>query len=280
MNTPAQYDKLCAEMADRVISRYSTTFRLAVLVLHPRFRSAVRSIYAFVRLADEIVDTFHDQDRDVLLERFRRDTGQALAERFSLHPVLHHFQHTAHRYGIGAELIGPFLHSMAMDLERNFHDEHSFREYVHGSAEVVGLMCLKVFCAGDDAAYERLKAPAARLGAAFQKVNFLRDLQDDRHALGRSYFPGVGSGQLDRKRMEVLMREMEGDLEVARSGIRLLPRGTRFGVYLAYAYNRALLRRIGRSDPGQLHTHRIRLNEPAKMGLLATSFLRYRLHLY
>lgn len=279
MNTPAQYDKLCAEMADRVISRYSTTFRLAVLVLHPRFRSAVRSIYAFVRLADEIVDTFHDQDRDVLLERFRRDTGQALAERFSLHPVLHHFQHTAHRYGIGAELIGPFLHSMAMDLERNFHDEHSFREYVHGSSEVVGLMCLKVFCAGDDAAYERLKAPAARLGAAFQKVNFLRDLRHDHHDLGRTYFPGLDLGRMDDAAKRSIEAEIEADFAAAIDGIRQLPRGVRFGVYIAYVYYRSLLRKIKALPTDRILRERVRVRNRSKLALLTTSYVRHSLGL-
>ena len=197
MNTVKLYDAVCAEASGRIVRRYSTSFSIGIHLLHRRFRDPIKAIYGFVRFADEIVDTFHDHNKRRLLTRFREDTHQALGDGISLNPVLHSFQRTANTYGIDASLIDPFLASMEMDLDRKVHDARTFATYVRGSAEVVGLMCLLVFCEGDEARYERLKPAAMRLGSAFQKVNFLRDLQDDHAALGRTYFPGIDVACMD-----------------------------------------------------------------------------------
>jgi phytoene/squalene synthetase len=258
-----------------VVSRYSTSFSIGIRALHPRFRGPIKAIYAYVRFADEIVDTFHAHDKRDLLERFRAETSRAMDEGISLNPVLHSFQQTARGYGIGHELIGPFLDSMAMDLEQETHDSASFNNYIFGSAEVVGLMCLRVFCEGDDARYNVLKPAAQRLGAAFQKVNFLRDVQDDHAALGRTYFPDIDVQHLDEKAKCKAEASIIADFQAALAGIKNLPKGSRFGVYVAYAYYLALFRKIQGLSAGRIMQERIRIGKRAKMRLLTTSFLRH-----
>jgi phytoene synthase len=275
MNTVALYDSVCNDLSGHVVSRYSTSFSIGIRALHPRFRGPIKAIYAYVRFADEIVDTFHAHDKRDLLERFRAETSRAMDEGISLNPVLHSFQQTARGYGIGQELIDPFLDSMAMDLEQETHDSASFNNYIFGSAEVVGLMCLRVFCEGDDARYNVLKPAAQRLGAAFQKVNFLRDVQDDHAALGRTYFPDIDVQHLDEKAKCKAEASIIADFQAALAGIKNLPKGSRFGVYVAYAYYLALFRKIQGLSAGRIMQERIRIGKRAKMRLLTTSFLRH-----
>lgn len=275
MNTVAQYDRVCQAASDQVVQAYSSSFSLGIRSLDHRFRAPIRAIYGFVRLADEIVDTFHGHDKRALLERFATDVDRAIAEGISLNPVLHSFQHAARIYGIDGTLIAPFLESMRTDLDRKTHDPASFQAYVFGSAEVVGLMCLRVFCEGDATRYHRLGPAARRLGAAFQKVNFLRDLTDDARALGRTYFPDVDPVRLsgaDKRRLEA---DIEEDLQAALIGIRELPNGARFGVYMAYAYYRALFRKIRMTSVERLMGERIRLPDRRKITLLTAGYLRH-----
>ena len=244
MNTIALYDRVCLKASRHTTRSYSTSFSLGIRSLHKRFHDSIYAIYGFVRFADEIVDTFHDHDKVDLMARFRADTYKAIADGISLNPILHSFQRVVNTYGIEEELYDTFLRSMEMDLTDHAHDRESYELYILGSAEVVGLMCLRVFCEGDDALYQRLKPSAMRLGAAFQKVNFLRDLKDDHVNLGRTYFPGVDVRNMsaeDKRRIEA---EIDDDFRAALEGIRQLPQGARFGVYMAYIYYMNLFRKI------------------------------------
>jgi len=279
MNTIQQFDSVCTEASSAVVRRYSTSFSIGIRALAPRFREPIQAIYAFVRFADEIVDTFHAHDKRALLQRFREDTYRALQEGISLNPILQSFQRCARRYGIDRTLIDPFLDSMAMDLDTTAHDARSYATYVMGSAEVVGLMCLRVFCEGDETGYERLKPAAVSLGAAFQKVNFLRDLQDDHAALGRSYFPHVDVSRFDPDMKRGVEREMEADFSAALDGIRLLPGGARFGVYTAYLYYYALFNGSRTLPPKAVMQQRIRVGKRSKLILLTTSYLKNRFNL-
>lgn len=279
MSTPALYDAVCHAASARVVRAYSTSFTLDIRLLDVRHRAAVRAIYGFVRFADEIVDSFHAFDKAMLLERFAADTHHAIAERISLNPILHSFQQTVHRYGIAPALIDAFLDSMRMDLVRTAHDEKSFATYVSGSAEAVGLMCLRVFCADDRALEERLAPAARRLGAAFQKVNFLRDLRDDGGTLGRHYFPNTREHPMDAAAKRQVEADIAADLQAALPGIRALPGGARLGVYVAYVYYRALFRKIQAAPVEHVHARRIRIPDRHKLALLTTSCLRYRLGL-
>lgn len=279
MNTIQLFDSVCSETSSNVVRRYSTSFSIGVRALAPRLRDPIKAIYGFVRFADEIVDTFHEHDKRTLLQRFRQDTYLALQEGISLNPILQSFQRCARKHGIDRTLIDPFLDSMAMDLDTTSHNEGSYTAYVTGSAEVVGLMCLRVFCEGDDASYERLKPAAIHLGAAFQKVNFLRDLQDDHMALGRSYFPNVDVSRFNGTMKREVEREMEVDFKAALEGIRQLPEGARFGVYTAYVYYYALFKRIQNLPPKQIMQQRVRVGKRAKMILLTTSYLKNRFDL-
>ncbi len=275
MNTIQLYDSVCSEVSGSVVSHYSTSFSIGIRSLNPRFRAPIKAIYGFVRFADEIVDTFHGHDKRTLLARFREDTWRSIEDGISLNPILHSFQRTANTYGIDASFIDPFLASMAMDLDRTVHDEDTFATYVLGSAEVVGLMCLRVFCEGDNARYERLKPAAMRLGSAFQKVNFLRDLQDDHDALGRTYFPGIDVDHMDDEMKKRAEADMALDFKAALEGIRELPTGSRFGVYTAYLYYLALFRKIQGLSASRIMHERIRVGKRAKMRLLTTSYLKH-----
>lgn len=275
MTSLALYDSVCLKASTATTFSYSTSFGLGVRSLHKRFRAPIHAIYGFVRFADEIVDTFHGHDKRALLERFTTDTWRAIEEGISLNPILHSFQTTVRRYNIDRSSIEAFLHSMAMDLDQGTHDQPSFEEYILGSAEVVGLMCLRVFCEGDDTEYHRLKPSAMRLGAAFQKVNFLRDLQHDHQNLGRTYFPGLDVSNLDTSAKRAIERSIDEDFEVAFSGIKQLPRGARFGVYVAYRYYKALHERIRSLPSERILSERISVPNTIKASLLMRSYLRH-----
>jgi 15-cis-phytoene synthase len=257
---------------------YSTSFSYAVNFLDKKFRAPIYSIYGFVRFADEIVDSFHDFDKKQLLDDLRVDTFRAIARGISLNPVLNSFQQTVRAYNIDHELIHTFLDSMETDLDRKKHDASSFCRYVLGSAEVVGLMCLKVFTGGDEELYNKLKAPAMQLGSAFQKVNFLRDIEADYRALNRTYFPGIDPERLTLEEKARIEEEIEKEFRNALSGIRQLPDGSRLGVYLAYVYYRNLFRKIRAVKPSRIMQSRVRISNKRKLALIMQSYIRYQLN--
>ncbi|TDN36038.1 phytoene/squalene synthase family protein [Hymenobacter sp. UV11] len=264
----------CAQLITR---RYSTSFSLGIRTLDKALHRAIYAVYGFVRWADEIVDTFHTQDKAALLAEFERDTYAAIAAGFSLNPVLHAFQWAVTTYQIDHEFIDAFLRSMEMDLEDRNYRQELYEQYIYGSAEVVGLMCLRVFCQGQPAEFERLKAPARRLGAAFQKVNFLRDIRSDYEERGRVYFPGLRYEQFDDAAKRAVEADIRADFEAAYEGIRQLPRPARLGVYLAYIYYLKLFHKLRQAPAQQVLAERVRLPDNTKLLLLAGSWLRYRL---
>lgn len=276
MNHLQLFHRTCAECSSLITRRYSTSFSLGIKMFHRRFRGPIYGIYGFVRFADEIVDTFHDYPKASLFERFREDTWRAIEEGISLNPVLHSFQHVVRKYNIDKDLIEAFLNSMEMDLTESAYDPEGYNEYIYGSAEVVGLMCLRVFCEGNDAEYQRLKSSARRLGAAFQKINFLRDIKSDHEERGRVYFPGVDFtrfSQEDKWRIEADIKE---DFDAALEGIRQLPKGARLGVYLAYKYYTHLFLKIKSAPPQRVAQERFRLSGKRKVYLLCSSALRHQ----
>jgi len=279
MNTIALFDEVCLKASRTATRSYSTSFSLGIRSLEHDLRGPIHSIYGFVRFADEIVDTFHGFDKASLLARFRADTHTAIQEGISLNPILQSFQRVVNGYGIEPELYNTFLDSMAMDLQDRTYDQRSYETYILGSAEVVGLMCLRVFCKNDDALYQRLKPAAMRLGSAFQKVNFLRDLKDDHQNLGRTYFPGVDVARMDSETKRMIEADIRADMDAALEGIRQLPRGSRFGVYMAYVYYLALFRKIQALPCDRILKERIRVRNRRKIALLTTSYLRHSLGL-
>ncbi|HMU68437.1 MAG TPA: phytoene/squalene synthase family protein [Chitinophagales bacterium] len=258
----------------KVTELYSTSFTLGIKALDRRYHDAIYAIYGFVRYADEIVDTFHDWDKQTLLLRFKEDTWSALDEKISLNPILHAFQLTVHKYQIDRNLIDAFLHSMEMDLHMSNYKQHHYEEYIYGSAEVVGLMCLKVFCENDETHYQKLIQPARFLGAAFQKVNFLRDLQSDYKDRGRVYFPNVDFENFCERQKTQIEQEIANDFDEAYKGIKQLPEGAKFGVYLAYKYYLELFKKIRSTEPEAVMQTRIRVSNPKKIGLWASLYLR------
>lgn len=275
MNTLALYDKVCQKASRHTTYSYSTSFSLGIRSLDKRYHAPIHAIYGFVRFADEIVDTFHGYDKDKLLQRFREDTYRAIAEGISLNPILHSFQHVVNSTSIEQELYDTFLDSMAMDLTDTVHDQGSYNAYILGSAEVVGLMCLRVFCEGDEANYQRLKPSAMKLGAAFQKVNFLRDLKDDHQNLGRTYFPGIDVAEMNAETKALIEEDIQHDFDEALIGIRQLPKGSRFGVYIAYVYYLNLFRKIKALPCDRIMKERVRVRNRRKFLLLTTSYVRH-----
>ena len=278
MNHLELFHNTCFECSSLITRRYSTSFSMGIRLFHKRFRAPICGIYGFVRFADEIVDTFHDFPKEDMLRRFREDTWRAIDERISLNPVLHAFQQVVHRYGIDRDLIEAFLHSMEMDLTNSAYDPAGYEEYIYGSAEVVGLRCLRVFCEGDDEKYQRLKYPARRLGAAFQKINFLRDIRSDYDERGRIYFPGVDFRRFTNEVKRDIEADIKADFDAALEGIRRLPEGTRFGVYLAYKYYTHLFAKIKNAPAQRVAQERFRLSDKRKVYLLFSSAVRHRLN--
>ncbi len=274
------FDKVSFECSKTVTESYSTSFALATKMLAPSIRKDIYNIYGFVRFADEIVDTFHDYDKEKLFNAFQKDLEDSLADRISLNPILNAFQHTYHRYGIPRHLVDAFMKSMRMDLDKQVYATHAeFKEYIYGSADVVGLMCLRVFVNGDDRPYEVLKDSAMALGSAFQKVNFLRDLKADYEDLNRSYFPNTNLLQLDETSKQRIVEEIREDFRKGYEGIAKLPNEAKFGVYTAYKYYYQLLRKLQKTPSLQIKNARIRVPNYQKFGLLATSYVNYKLNL-
>lgn len=273
------YNQVCEECSQHITKRYSTSFSMGIRVFDKRFRAPIYAVYGFVRFADEIVDTFHNFPKAELLQRFREDTYRAIKEHVSLNPVLHAFQETVRRYGIEKELIDAFLDSMEMDLYHDRYHDSLYKQYIYGSAEVVGLMCLRVFCEGDDELYRRLKAPARSLGSAFQKINFLRDMKSDFDERGRVYFPGVDFTRFTNEDKVAIEADIKKDFDDAYKGIVQLPRGARFGVYLAYIYYINLFKKIRNAPAARVTEERIRVPNRRKAVLLFSSALRNSLNL-
>lgn len=262
-----------------VTNQYSTSFASAIRLLHRDLRAPIFNIYGFVRLADEIVDTFHDYDKALLLAEFKRETYEAIDRGISLNPILHSFQMTVNQYDIGRDLIDAFFHSMEMDLSKKVYDKTEYGEYIYGSAEVVGLMCLKVFCDGKEETCSQLKSAAKSLGAAFQKVNFLRDLKADHEGLSRMYFPGCdfnNFSEADKRRIE---EDIQNDFKAAYEGVRRLPLKARFGVYVAYKYYLSLFKKIKRLHPAHVLMHRIRIPDYYKALIILRAGVKNQLRL-
>ncbi len=273
------YDTTAFEASKLITKKYSTSFSRAVGILSPKIRGAIYSIYGFVRLADEIVDTFHENDKEKLLQSFEQDYYNAYKDNLSLNIILHSFQLTVKKYKIDDELIQAFLNSMKLDLRKKEYDTHEdYAQYIYGSAEAVGLMCLKVFVDGNAQKYAELKQSAIHLGAAFQKVNFLRDLKNDFEILNRSYFPGVAVNELSTEKKEAIIEEIENDFQIALKGIRKLPPESKFGVYLAYIYFKTLLIKLTRTEASEILEKRIRISNPRKISLLIQSYFRFKLN--
>ncbi|TVR72190.1 MAG: phytoene/squalene synthase family protein [Marinilabiliales bacterium] len=268
------YDKVSFRASKMTTIAYSTSFSLGIRVFDRKFHDPVYGIYGFVRLADEIVDTFHAYDKERLLKDFRKDTHQAISDGISLNPVLNSFQHVVNKYGIERDLVDTFLNSMEMDLEKRSYDNSGYERYILGSAEVVGLMCLRVFLEGDDGKYQELKPHAMSLGSAFQKINFLRDLHADYSTLGRTYFPGVdleNFSETDRIRIE---EDIERDFRHGYDGIKKLPSSAKRGVYIAYIYYYSLFKKIRKTPTTALLKKRVRIPDSKKYWLLVLSYFK------
>ena len=275
----ALFDQISQEMSELTTKRYSTSFSLGISFLDKEIQKPIYAIYGFVRFADEIVDTFHGYDKEKLLADFKVQTYEAIAAGISLNPILNSFQWAVNRYQISAELIDTFLDSMEMDLQKQTYDQGKYETYILGSAEVVGLMCLKVFVEGDQDQYEQLKPYAMKLGAAFQKINFLRDLKADYQELGRTYFPGINLAQFNNAIKKEIEADIALDFQMGYEGILLLPRKARFGVYMAYKYYFKLFKKIKSTPAEMVLTERIRIPNYRKMRILLTSYVRHNLNL-
>ncbi|MEM9985434.1 MAG: phytoene/squalene synthase family protein [Bacteroidota bacterium] len=280
MIAPMQlYQDTCLACSKLITQSYSTSFTLGIRTLSKRYHLPIYAIYGFVRAADEIVDTFHEFDKAALLAQFRRDTYQAIEEGISINPVLQSFQAVVNQYNIEYELIEAFLKSMEMDLQEVTYDQAGYEEYIYGSAEVVGLMCLRVFLDGDEAEYQRLKPSARSLGKAFQKVNFLRDMKSDFHDRGRVYFPGVDFQQFNQATKETIEDDILKDFKHAYSGIIQLPEGARKGVLLAYKYYLQLFAKIQHLPPSKILNERVRIPDSRKLAILAGMYVRQQFNL-
>jgi len=275
------FDNVSNDCSKLVTKSYSTSFSLAVNMLSPKIRADIYNIYGFVRFADEIVDTFHNYNKEELLSHFERDYHLSKAQGISLNPILNSFQQTVNRYNIPEDMVQAFLKSMKADLHKTeYQTKEEYDEYIYGSADVVGLMCLKVFVDGDENKYKELKDAAMRLGSAFQKVNFLRDLKDDFELLNRSYFPNVDLGQLNAISKQLIIDEIEADFDYAYThGILKLPVEAKFGVYMAYRYYRRLLKKLKAVPSEKIMDTRIRISDPMKINLLARSYVKYKLNI-
>ncbi|MEN2436691.1 phytoene/squalene synthase family protein [Weeksellaceae bacterium A-14] len=270
------FEELSYDVSKKTTKKYSTSFSLGILALKPSIRPAIYAIYGYVRLADEIVDSFQGYDKEKLLNRLKLETDNALSEGISLNPILQSFQDTAVKYNIDRTLINQFLHSMEMDLQKIDYNSALYEEYIHGSAEVVGLMCLQVFTAGNKSKYEELKPYAMKLGSVFQKINFLRDLKDDYQILGRTYFPNVDMCLFDNCVKCQIEEDIEQEFKQALIGIKMLPNSSKFGVYLAYKYYLTLFKKIKNKSSKEIMNNRVRVANPEKAYVAFKSYLRYK----
>ncbi|HRE64606.1 MAG TPA: phytoene/squalene synthase family protein [Ferruginibacter sp.] len=270
------FDELSYSVSKITTKKYSTSFSLGILALKPSIRNAIYAIYGYVRLADEIVDSFHEYDKEKLLNRLKTETKNALEERISLNPILQSFQETVHTYQIDTTLIEQFLNSMEMDLQKVDYNSALYNEYIFGSAEVVGLMCLQVFTEGNKEKFQELKPYAMKLGSAFQKINFLRDLKDDYQILGRTYFPNVDMCVFDNCVKCQIEQEIEEEFKEALIGIKKLPNSSKFGVYLAYKYYISLFKKIQRRTSTEILNSRVRVSNLQKIFVAFKSYVQFK----
>ena len=274
------FDKVSNDCSKLVIKRYSTSFYFSSSLLSKTIRQDIFNIYGFVRLADEIVDTFHEYPKKELLEDFEKELWRSVDNKISLNPILNSFQHTVNKYSIPKDLINSFLESMKMDLEKKeYNSVEEYRKYIYGSADVVGLMCLKVFVKGSESSFAELSPFAISLGSAFQKVNFLRDLKDDSNVLNRVYFPNVDMNNFNEKSKKEIILEIEKDFENAVKGIVKLPKNSKFAVYIAYRYYNKLLKKLKRTSSENIVKKRIRIHNHQKFLVIARSYVKYQLNL-
>lgn len=275
----ALFDKVSAKCSKYTTQTYSTSFSLGIKLLGKELRAPIYAIYGFVRFADEIVDTFHNYNKAELMQSFRTDTVKAIENKISLNPILNSFQQAVNDYNIEWELIDTFLKSMEMDLAAIQYDKEAYKEYILGSAEVVGLMCLRVFTNGDEEQYQKLKPSAMKLGSAFQKVNFLRDAQADFEGLGRTYFPNVNMHSFQTEDKQMIEAEIEAEFNEALLGIKQLPASSRLGVYIAYVYYLQLLKKIKSLPANRILQERISVTNSKKLSLMLNSYLKHQLNL-
>ncbi|WP_322549380.1 phytoene/squalene synthase family protein [Flavobacterium psychraquaticum] len=274
------FDNVSFDCSVKVTKAYSTSFSSAVKMLAPSIRQDIYNIYGFVRFADEIVDSFHDYDKEALFSQFENDLNLAIVQKISLNPILNSFQYTVNKYNIPMEMVNSFMKSMRLDLSKSVYSTvEEYNEYIYGSADVVGLMCLKVFVNGDDTKFEELKHSAMRLGSAFQKVNFLRDLKADFEDLSRTYFPNTDLSRLDEASKQQIIAEIQADFDAGFEGIQNLPLEAKFGVYTAYIYYKKLLSKLKKTPSLEIKNTRIRVPNYEKAGLLAKCYLNYRLNI-
>ena len=273
------FDDVSVQCSKLTTRAYSTSFSLGIYFLNSKLRNPIYSIYGFVRFADEIVDSFEGYKKKQLLEKFKIETYEAIENRISLNPILNSFQHVVHQYKIDLDLIDTFLKSMEMDLEKIDYTSEKYEQYILGSAEVVGLMCLSVFTEGNQELYESLKPYAMKLGAAFQKVNFLRDMKEDYRVLGRTYFPDIDMTNFSAHEKHKIEVEIADDFKEALIGIKKLPSSSKGGVYLAYVYYNSLFKKIKNTPVQNILTQRIRISNGAKFGLMLNSMLQYKMNL-
>ena len=274
------FDQVYESCSKIVTESYSTSFTLATKMLDSSIRQDIYNIYGFVRFADEIVDSFHNYDKKELLNLFEKDLKKSIEDKISLNPILNSFQKTIHNYQIDYELVDSFLKSMKLDLDKSkYLTKKEFDQYVYGSADVVGLMCLKVFVKGNNQEYNNLKPYAMSLGSAFQKVNFLRDLKADHDGLNRSYFPNLNIEEFDEESKQIIINEIDKDFSNALKGIFKLPSSAKFGVYTAYKYYLKLLNKLRKTPPLKIKSSRIRVPNYQKVNVLARSYVRYRLNI-
>jgi phytoene/squalene synthetase len=273
------FDTISHQSSKLVTNTYSSSFSLGIRFLAKKFHNPIYAIYGFVRFADEIVDSFEGFNKKELLEDFKKDTYKAIEQKISLNPILNSFQEVFHQYQIDINLVNTFLNSMEMDLQEQQYDQSLYEKYILGSAEVVGLMCLKVFVSGDSTAFEELKPFAMKLGSAFQKINFLRDLKDDFQTLGRTYFPGINMEEFNATVKKEIEADIEADFRAGYEGILQLPKNARFGVYMAYKYYFKLFKKIKAKSAQNILTERIRIPNYRKMRILLTSYVRHNLNM-
>lgn len=270
------FDDVSIKCSKIVTKTYSTSFSLAVKMLDKSIQDAIHSIYGFVRFADEIVDSFHGYDKELLINQFEKDYYNAYIYNISMNPILNSFQQTVKKYNIDDKSIKAFMKSMKLDLHKSNYTQEEYEDYIYGSADVVGLMCLKVFVNGDKTKYNELKEPAMKLGSAFQKVNFLRDLKDDFNNLDRTYFPNVNIEELNEISKQSIINDIEKDFEDAIMGIKKLPKEAKFGVYTAYKYYKSLLSKLKSTPAEKILNSRIRISNSRKFLLLGKSFVTYK----
>jgi len=273
-NMQELYRDTCLECSKVITQRYSTSFSLGIRAFDKKYRYPIYAVYGFVRYADEIVDTFHEFDKELLFKNFKADTYQAIAQKISLNPVLHSFQYAVNKYNIPHDLIEAFLHSMEMDIDKSKYDPQQYNEYIYGSAEVIGLMCLMIFCEGDLKVYDNLTPYARSLGAAFQKINFLRDIKSDYYDRGRVYFPNVEFAEFCESQKAIIEEDIQKDFDHGLEGIKKLPDGARLGVYIAYRYYLDLFKKIKNVPAAEVSKKRIRVADGRKAYLFLEAYFK------